>query len=354
MDMPQKTRNNQVRAGTSPRSRIDLLVLNQPVRKISVTVGTVVVLLVCLLGTLSAQEHETAKTKVRKSAGPKTEPVDRRASIKEGLEVLGTIIRKEPAHVPTQVHEAEIPVAPRGPAKAVVINPTRQLSLKTQLRPLLEAEYWLMRAVCDPTKEQRIPIAKAGFRSLNQMVLTYDEWLRKPKRIQSINGVRQPLSEPRPPDLLAQLRADLLMAVRRNLSPQQLEDYRAELRERDEEEQENLILHLVWVLNRKVNLNNSQEESLKRELLKSWKEEWRFGLRQNAQIHAQYIPQFPEEVVKPILSEQQWKLLQVGHYMYIANVTYSPRRIVVNKRESLDEEFEDSAVDQAFEVKAQP
>jgi len=354
MDMPQKTRNNQVRAGAPPRSRVDSMVRNQPVRKLSVTVGTVVALLVCLLGTLSAQEHETAKTKIGKSSASKPEPVDRKEAIKEGLKVLGTIIRKEPANVPTQVHEAAIPAARRGLANAVVINPARHASLKTQLRPLLEAEYWLMRAVCDPTKEQRIPIAKAGFRSLNQMVVAYDDWLRKPKRPRSMNGAGQGLSDPSPPDLVAQLRADLLTAARRSLSPQQLEDYLAELKTRDEEEQESLILHLVWLLNRKVNLNNSQEESLTKELMKNWKEEWRLALRQNFKSHHMYMPQFPEEIVKPILSEQQWKLLQTGVYTYTTSIVSASRQVIAKKLGSLDEEFEDSVVDQAFEVKAQP
>jgi|GEM_PF-2105184 len=330
-------------------------------------------MLVCLPGMLWAQGElpkqpavvlEAAKPAVPPAPAPPPERLKGRPSapadpIKGALDTLKALLRKPAVPVPGVGVAVPAPpgVAPDALAvqrKAMILNQVRQMNLKSQIRPMVESEYWFLRAACDPTKDQRVPIAKAAFQCLDKMEVAYGEWMFMPRAAQVVNGVVQRQERPSPPDLLGMLRADLMVAAKQSLTPRQVDKYAKEIKARNLEERESLILQLASLLKSSVALDQAQENQLRTDMVKHWREPWRADLRINMNMSYYYMPKFPEEIVKPILSEKQWELLN-SNQKYEAYYSFGVRNLMSGLPvEDLDEEFKDETVDRPSDVKGKP
>jgi|GEM_PF-5566360 len=230
----------------------------------------------------------------------------------------------------------------------------REMNLRPGLRTQLEAEYRFLRAACKPGKEQRMAIAKAAFQSIDKLELVYAEWrLRPGQSTQPRDGENYFELPPFPTssaikgpfDLPALIRADLKDAARIHLTPTQLEQYLAELKIRDDDEREALILQLISKLNWMAFLTKEQEDKLKVALMSQWDESWRRVLRANMMIYVWYVPKFPESVVSPILSSDQWELVHAYQPTTVSLEYGITSRIEGEQDPNLDDEFTDAMVE---------
>src|SRR5207248_9243311 len=108
------------------------------------------------------------------------------------------------------------------------------------LRPILRTEYQFLVTVCEPTKEERKQIARAGEATLRVAVTMLTDWRRQPRR--AVPAARGAMPDPRkvvedalaqqPPDPRKLLQAGLADAAKTFLSPRQVDRYREEVKQR--------------------------------------------------------------------------------------------------------------------------
>jgi hypothetical protein len=169
-----------------------------------------------------------------------------------------------------------------------------------QFRPILRVEYLFVRVVCNPTKEQRIPIARAGLKALDEAAKKYVDWQNNQNRIVGGRLVERPAI----PDTRKFLQEALAAAVKANLSSGQSESYRAEIEARSAEQKRVALVNLLARLDQALILSPEQRDKLKESLSSHWNEPWAQGF-QSFNLDDQYLPMVPDSLVSTFLNDEQ-------------------------------------------------
>jgi hypothetical protein len=173
-----------------------------------------------------------------------------------------------------------------------------------QIRGLLRTEYRFMRTVCEPSKEQRLPIVRESDPWVKEAAKQFAEW--------QMNGRRVAGGSPGQPDFRALLVEHLSGSVKTHLSASQFERYRKELDARAADEKQVAVLNLVAKLDQNLLLSPDQRDRLKESLTAGWDESWSQNL-QMFQLADQYMPSIPDDRIVPYLNATQrgiWSGLQ--------------------------------------------
>lgn len=215
----------------------------------------------------------------------------------------------------------------RGNANAMMVK-----QWTTQFRPILQVEYLFVRVVCDPTKEQRILIARAGLKALDESAKKYVDWQQNRNRV--VGG--RLIERPAIPDTRHFIQDALAAAVKANLSASQAERYRVEIEARAAEQKRVALLNLVAKLDQVLVLSPEQRDKIKESLSAHWNEGWSQGF-QNFNLDDQYLPMIPDPVISAHLNDEQKK------------VWNSTQKIMVNSNGmSVGMAMNNSPLDEAF------
>ncbi|WP_406694892.1 hypothetical protein V5E97_28000 [Singulisphaera sp. Ch08] len=267
-----------------------------------------------------------------------------------------------PAFVTAQVRkeQAEVlvapPARPGGAAKAEpnakratvapkvrIIEPTllvRRAIIRgehwaKQYLPVLHVEYRLMRTICNPSKEERILIARAGFKALDEAAKNYDAWQNNRNRPNEQGAARPVVPNPR-----KAIQDALATAVNAHLSPDQGERYRVELEARSAEAKRVAILTVVAKLDHTLVLTVEQRSQLTDSLTSHWDESWETGL-QHYNLDEQLIPPIPDPLISKFLSKSQIEVLRF-HFQRVTPSASAYGIGVNNLDGQLDDEFPDA------------
>jgi hypothetical protein len=199
--------------------------------------------------------------------------------------------------------------AVQAPAVADIkfVNAGQTQQFAAQFRALLKAEYQLLVTACEPTKDQRREIARAGENALKAAVTTYADWQRAPKR-RGPNGVLIPS----PPDMRKAVQVGLSTAAAAHLSPAQMARYFEEVKERTDDQRQATVLNLVAKLDERLHLSEDQRGALSEALTKGWSNDWAPSLQMLVQQN-RFYPALPDNVLGPVLTAGQkraWDGLQ--------------------------------------------
>src|SRR4051812_33992749 len=122
-----------------------------------------------------SKEQETLFARARADR-PAAPPVVPNAPVAQVPVVIERVVAVPAAPAPLPRRE---PVMIKKQAVAVpagAVNPGLNQQWLTRMRPILRVEYQFLRSVCDPTKERRMPIARAGLVALDDAVKKFLEW----------------------------------------------------------------------------------------------------------------------------------------------------------------------------------
>lgn len=209
-----------------------------------------------------------------------------------------------------------------------------------QFRPILQVEYLFMKTVCDPTREERIAIASAGFKALDEAVKKYVDWLSHRNRQGLPAGGRADF-----PDVRQWIQDGLMAAVKVQLTPSQAERYRVELEARSAEVKRVAILNFVAKLDRALLLSADQRTKLTDLLSAQWYEAWTLVL-QNYNLDDEYVPTIPEPLISQFLNDDQksvWARFQKVSFNAMGVMNISLAAGDMNQENApLDDEFSDA------------
>jgi hypothetical protein len=200
-------------------------------------------------------------------------------------------------------------------------------------RPLLRSEYQFLRTVCEPTVDQRKPIARAGLVALKDVTRKVVEGQFN-RRI--VNGaVVYDAADPR-----GLIQDALAAAAKESLTPEQFERYRQEVGARTEGLKRASVQNLVARLDRSLVLSAEQREALAEALASQPGGAVWMGLT-TANLDVEYVPMMSDDRIVPVLSDAQKKV-----WSGLQKVNLSPLNLinfggVVIDESPLDEAFPD-------------
>jgi hypothetical protein len=194
-------------------------------------------------------------------------------------------------------------VAPAPAAPAVMIagmigngdGQVRQYMM--QFRPILRAEYHIVRLVCRLTPEQRTEIARAGEQTLRDAAKKYADMMRRP-----LTAAQRAALEPR-----AQIREGLAKAVKTKLSPDLATRFEDEIAKRDASRKQLAVRNLVSRLDRDLVLSPDQRAKVAESLSSHWDDSWCQSLEMFMYDY-QFLPPIPDMYVAPFLNDPQKKI----------------------------------------------
>ena len=195
-----------------------------------------------------------------------------------------------------------------------------------------------MRVICNPSKEERLPIARAGLKALEEAAKTYMDWQNNQNMVVGGRLVERPAN----PDTRKFIQDALAASVKVQLSPGQYERYRVELDARSAEQKRVAVLNLVAKLDQALILSPEQRDQISGSLSSHWQEAWAQGF-QSFNLENQYIPMIPDHLVADHLNANQ-KTIWAG----LQKVTFSSNGLgfgmnVQAENQPLDDEFSDEA-----------
>jgi len=203
----------------------------------------------------------------------------------------------------------------------------------TQMRPILRFEYQLMRTVCEPSIEERKPIAHAGELALREAVSAFvDRQLGQ----QSARVKTQTI------DYRKIIQDGLLEAVRLNLTDEVYQRYRQELSIRAEDYRNGAVLRFVTKIDEKLLLTSDQRERIMAVLRQDWNDELNLNSAY-LNIEYAYFPLIPEKDFLPVLSEVQKSVWNSLQKVWLAPIPFQTVNLPPGP---LDDEFPD----EVFEV----
>lgn len=221
--------------------------------------------------------------------------VETKATVTKAVTTDKVVVKKaEAAKVTVQ------PVlVPAGAARVVKVEPLIKQFLP-QLRPLMLAELHFVRTACDPTREQRIAIAREGDRVLTEATREYAEAYQKMQQ-GGWNGTSTP---PDPPRRIVE---GIAGAVKAQLTPEQAARYRVEADKRAAVLKDVTVRNLVVNLDEELLLSADQRLKLAESLSSHWDAAWCRSLNQLTYGYG-YFPNVPEPLIVPHLDEAQKKI----------------------------------------------
>ena len=163
-----------------------------------------------------------------------------------------------------------------------------------QLRPVLLAEYHLVRAVCRPDPEQRRQIARDGEHTLREAAKKYVEGMQRPMIVKQRAAL-----EPR-----HQIRDGLARSIQAHISAEMADRYRAEIGRHEDARKALAVRNLVTRLDRDLVLTRDQREKIETSLTTHWDDSWCQSIEMlaNDQLH---LPLIPDPYIIPYLNPAQ-------------------------------------------------
>lgn len=218
------------------------------------------------------------------------------------------------------------------------LNGNGVLQWTKQFRPILVVEYLFMRVICNPSKAERMPIAGAGLKALDEAAKAYLDWQNNQNMVVGGRLVERPAN----PDTRKFIQEALAAAVKAHLSSSQYERYRVELDARSAEQKRVAVLNLVAKLDQVLVLSPEQREQISGSLSSRWDESWAQGF-QSYNLENQYIPMVPDQLVADHLNANQ-KTIWAG----LQKVTFNSNGLgfgmnIQAENQPLDDEFSDEA-----------
>jgi hypothetical protein len=234
---------------------------------------------------------DTAKQK------PADAPANRKTETKEvSKPVLKAYIKVAPA-----VKGAVAPAPPRKGMnvrrRGVPMNLDAQVQQFTQqFRPILRAEYHVVRAVCQLTLEQRKQIARDAENALKDVAQSYVEAMQRP-----MTAAERTAREPR-----TLIQDALFRAVKARLTANQAARYQEELARRSAGRKQLAVRNLVARLDNDLVLSSAQRDQISQSLSSHWDDSWAQSLEMFLYDYG-FIPPIPDQLVAPFLNEVQKK-----------------------------------------------
>jgi hypothetical protein len=171
-----------------------------------------------------------------------------------------------------------------------------------QFRPILRAEYHIVRVVCRPTPEQRKEIACDAEQTLREVARKYVEMMRRP-----MTATQRAALDPR-----GQIREGLAKAVKARLSGEMAARYQEEIAKRAASHKQLAVRNLVARLDRDLVLSPDQRDKVAKSLTSHWDDSWCTSIEM-FMYDNQYLPPIPDQHVAPFLNDAQktiWRGIQ--------------------------------------------
>jgi hypothetical protein len=202
------------------------------------------------------------------------------------------VVRKK--SVPVEPKKAEVFVM----AAPLAVNVDGQVQqYMQQFRPILRAEYHIVRVVCRLTPDQRKEIARAGEQTVRDSAKKYVEMMRRP-----MTAAQRAALDPR-----RQIREGLAKAVKSRLSPELAAQLQDEIARRDVARKQLAVRNLVARLDRDLVLSPDQRGKVAESLSSHWEDSWCQSLEMFMYDY-QFLPPIPDQYVAPFLNDAQKKI----------------------------------------------
>ena len=181
-------------------------------------------------------------------------------------------------------------------APAVAFNADGQIQqYMQQFRPILRAEYHIVRVVCRLTPEQRNEIARAGEQTVREAARKYSEMMHRP-----MTAAQRAALDPR-----KQIREGLARRPSRlRLSAEMVARYQEEIARRDASRKQLAVRNLVARLDRDLVLSPDQRDKIEESLTSHWDDSWCQSIEMFMHDY-QFVPPVPDQYVAPFLNDAQ-------------------------------------------------
>jgi hypothetical protein len=255
---------------------------------------------------VAQNQVETRAAKDAKAQTKEFTPVSKDgAALFEAMkQVMVEGMQRELVQRQAEVQKVEVKPAVRAmvkiePAARVVrMNPEIQAQRFTQqFRPILRAEYHILRVACRLTPEQRKGIARAAEQTLKDVAKRYLETMQRP-----LTPAQRAALDPR-----KLIQEGLSQAVKTKLPAEQAALYQEELTKRNSARKQLLVRNLVARLDHDLVLNDEQRKMIGEALSSHWDDAWCQSLEMFMYENA-FLPPIPDQHVAPLLSEPQKKI----------------------------------------------
>jgi hypothetical protein len=198
-----------------------------------------------------------------------------------------------------QVQKAALGAAiMKAQARKVQVNWDAQIQQFTQqFRPILRAEYHLLRIAGALTPEQRKVMARAAEQVLHDAAQQHVETMRRPMTAAQRAAL----------DARRLIQEGLAAAVKAQLPPEQAARYQAELARRNAGRNQLIVRNLVARLDRDLILSPEQRNQLIQSLSSHWDDSW--GQSPETFLYDNnLLPSIPDQYIVPYLSETQRRI----------------------------------------------
>lgn len=167
-----------------------------------------------------------------------------------------------------------------------------------RLKPLLFRELTFVRTVCDLPVELRAKVKVAAIESLADLkkALKDQNWQ---DGVVWINATDDQRSDPTDP-----IRQKIFEVLKRELPAEKFSVVEKEWQHRQEYERAATVAAAIFVIDERIRLEQKQQDAIGKAISENW--ENRFGTwRMLAQYNWEYLPNVPDKLIKPHLSEEQ-------------------------------------------------
>jgi hypothetical protein len=166
-----------------------------------------------------------------------------------------------------------------------------------QFRPMVRTEYYLIRNVCELTKEQRKQVAREGERALVPAARKFIEEQQKMMR----GGWRPGSQQPDPQRLVEGVMSTAVLPL---LTPAQAAKYRDETEKRSANRKQVALDNVVAKLDQDLVLDSDQRRKISASLYEHWNDAWCPSLQMLMNIES-FFPNIPDNLIVPFLTEHQ-------------------------------------------------
>ena len=181
---------------------------------------------------------------------------------------------------------------------AFAVNLNGQVQqMMMQFRPILRAEFHVIRVACQPTPEQRKAIAQAAEQTLRDATKKYVESMRRPMTM-----AQRAANEPR-----KLIEEGMVAALKSRISAEQAARYQAELTKRTAARKRLTLRNLVARLDHELILSPKQRDQIGESLSTHWDDSWGQSVEMFMNDN-NYLPPIRDRVVAPFLNESQVKI----------------------------------------------
>jgi hypothetical protein len=165
-----------------------------------------------------------------------------------------------------------------------------------QFRPILRAEYHVVRVACGLKPDQRMGIARAGEQALRDVARKHLETMRRPMTM-----AQRAALDPR-----RLIQQGLAAAVKAQLPLEQAARYQDELAKRNALRKQVAVRNLVARLDHDLILSPEQRNRLSESLSSHWDDSW--GQSLEMFVYNSVLPPIPDPYVVPYLSDAQKRI----------------------------------------------